>query len=75
MSTMVELLNKPHIQRAPPYDGDGWICYAFGDMRGTGFGATPCEAYRDWLDPDSAFKYWTQGAGARARLGIPEKEE
>lgn len=52
-------MNKPHIQRAQPYDGEGWICYQTGSPLGTGFGATPLAAYRDWLNLESAFKYWT----------------
>jgi len=60
---------KPHIQRAQPYDGDGWVCYCRGpDDHGIGFGKTPEEAYRDWLNPDSLFKFWTQGAGAFRRV-------
>lgn len=57
---------KPHIERAQPYDGDGWVCY--GKPNGTGFGDSPVAAYRDWLDPNSGFKYRTVGEGARQRL-------
>lgn len=46
------LLLKPHICRAQPYDGDGWICYVpftrGGDDSETGFGRTPALAYASW---------------------------
>lgn len=56
------------IERAQPYDGHGWICYAPGDDRGTGYGETPDAAFADWQNPDSDFKYWTQGEGVDLRI-------
>lgn len=66
------MTDKPHITRAQPYDGDGWICYGCSNGNGTGFGATPVQAYADWLDPASAFKFWTQGAGMEMRIASSE---
>jgi hypothetical protein len=40
------LTDKPHIQRAQPYDGDGWVCFA--RYTETHFGRTPQEAFENW---------------------------
>jgi len=40
--------HKPHIQRAQPYDGDGWICWGGTGNGETQFGSTPVRAYKHW---------------------------
>ena len=56
MKALILGAEKPHIQRAQPYDGNGWICYGAGGD--TQFGRTPQHAFRHWRaqfsDPDGA---------------------